>query len=151
VKRPFVSLHVRAFCHATEDLAKVELSMRNVAGDIELTSKRTEGHHGNELIVIEGDSTKSEDAEALLRRLRANDLRTISESAEQRMDESCNLFMRFDKQLAYGGEAVLTRSDDAVSVRVKVSAFPARVETAIRAVREHISDILAARDDPGRQ
>lgn len=145
MKRPFISVHVRAFCHETEDLAKVEGAVRSVSGDVELRSKRTEGHHGNHLTVIEGDFTDSAVAEAVLRRLSDDDLRTLVDTAGRRTDESCNFFLRLDKQRACGGEAVLTHSDDAVSVRIKVSAFPAKSETAVATVRAFIAEVMSTR------
>ena len=148
MKRAFISVHVRAFSHATEDLEKVLMAVRNVAGDVDLESKKTEGHHGNPLIVIEGSSTGSDSAEKLLARLNDHDLREIADTAEQRIDDSCNLFLRLDKQRAYAGEPALTGSDDAVSVRIKVSAFPARAETAVLIVGEYIADLLVGRANP---
>jgi hypothetical protein len=143
VRRPFISVHVRAFCHATEDQSKVEIAVRNVVGDIELTSKKTDGHHGNPLVVIEGEAIGSDAAEGVLARLSHDDLTALADTAAQRMDESCNLFLRLDKQKAYGGESVLTRHDDAVSVRIKVSAFPAKMENALLVVRTHLEGVLA--------
>ncbi len=145
MKRPFISVHVRAFCHATEDQTKVETAVRNVAGDLELSSKKTVGHHGNPLIVIEGEAIGSDAAKGVLARLSDDDLMSLADTAEGRMDESCNLFFRLDKQKAFAGETALTRSEDAVAVRIKVSAFPARTEGAVAVLRTHIQEALAAR------
>lgn len=145
MKRPFLSVHVRAFCHATEDQTRVETAVRNVAGDLVLTSKKTVGHHGNPLIVIEGEATGSDAAEGVLARLSDDDMKSLADTAEERMDESCNLFLRLDKQKAFADEAALTRSEDAVAVRIKVSAFPAKTEGAVIVLRTHIQGALAAR------
>ena len=123
----------------------MELAVRNVVGEIVLEAKKTEGHHGNPLIVIEGSALGSDVAENLLSRLGDVDLAALSDTASQRIDESCNLFLRFDKQKAFLGETTMTLQDDAIAVRVKVSAFPAKPETAMRVVREHVGELLASR------
>lgn len=142
-KGPFSAVHVRALCHATEERERVERAVLNTIGEVELETSRTHGHHGNEILVIEAHTKGSRHAELLFDRLSPSDVEEVLATLDLRMDESCNLFVRIDKQKAFGGEVTLARGDDIVSVRVKVAAFPAKKSIAIPAV----TDFLVARTD----
>ena len=138
----FSSMHVRALCHATEVRARVEQAVLNVAGEAELESSKTHGHHGNEIIVIEAHMKGSRQMERLLCRLSAADVREIRDTVDERMDDSCNLFIRLDKQKAFSGELTLADNDDAVAVRAKVAAYPARKSVATQAVRDFLDSVI---------
>lgn len=142
-KGPFGSVHARALCHATEERERVELAVLNTIGGVELETSRTHGHHGNEILVIEAHAKGSRHAEHLFDRLCTSDMEEILSTIEIRTDESCNLFIRIDKQRAFGGEVTLARDDDAVAVRIKVAVFPAKKPLAVEAVH----DFLVSRTD----
>lgn len=133
----FSSLHARVLCHATEVRERVERALLNVVGETELAAARTYGHHGNEILVIEA-RLKGQRADRILERLSPDDLREILDNAESRIDDSCNLFIRIDKQKAYEGEIALASDDDAIAIRMKVAAFPARKSIAVRAVADFL-------------
>ena len=139
-KGPFSSLHARALCHATEVRERVERALLNAIGEAELSTSRTQGHHGNEILVIEAH-LKGQGAERLLDKLPSVDLKDLMKTTESRMDDSCNLFIRIDKQKAFEGEVTLAQDDDAIAIRMKVAVFPAKKPAAVRAVR----DFLGAR------
>jgi len=71
-------------------------------------------------------------------KLRAGELDNIRGISSTRIDESCRLYLRFDKQLAYRGELVLTDSGDAIHLKLKTAAFPAKREVAIGLVEKFI-------------
>ena len=50
----------------------------------------------------------------------------------ERVDEQCALHIRFDKQAAYEGEVKLATTPDTIAVRIKLKAYPARREIAIK-------------------
>ena len=139
---PFSSIHVRALCHATEVRARVEQAVLNVVGEAELEASRTHGHHGNEIIVIEAHMKGSRQMDQLLGRLGAEGIREVKDTVDGRMDDSCNLFIRLDKQKAFSGELTLADNDDAVAVRAKVAAYPARKSVATQAVRDFLDSVI---------
>lgn len=152
VPRRLSSLHARAICHATEDLARVEQALRSVVGDAPQNVSRTEGHHGNPIHMLESTVDDEKVILGVLGRIAADQLRQILSTASSRIDESCNLHVRFDKQAAYGGTLLLAGDGDIISARVKVRAFPAKPEVAAELVTAIIDEILSVKDEqpPGQ-
>lgn len=137
------SMHGRVLSHSTERLERVEKAIAEVFGESELVVKHTVGHHGNAIVVIETSTTSNDRAVALLERLPSNDLEVLMRTLDRRIDDACNLFVRIDKQRAFLGEIRLATNDDAVVVRMKVRAFPAKKELAVKTVSELLKGIAA--------
>ena len=136
-KAPFSSMHARVLCHATEVRERVERAMVNAIGEAELDVASTQGRHGNDIVVIEA-RLKGREAGDLLGRLPSADLRRVIETAGDRIDDSCNLHIRIDKQKAFKGEVVLAADDDAIAIRMKVTAFPAKKPLAVQAATDFL-------------
>ncbi|HUV62183.1 MAG TPA: RNA-binding domain-containing protein [Thermoplasmata archaeon] len=132
-------MHARALCHATENVESVKSAVQNTVGETDFEVTRTSGHHGNEILVIEAHLRGGKCGIELLDKLSPSDKDEVLDTLERRMDESCNLFLRVDKQRAFLGELTLAQNDDAVAIRMKVAAFPAKRETALRAIRDFLS------------
>ena len=60
------------------------------------------------------------------------DKKIIKEELNRRIDEKGNLFLRFDKQLAYDEKLKLTYSGDAIHVRIKIASYPVSQENAVK-------------------
>ncbi|UCE91848.1 MAG: hypothetical protein JSV90_01475 [Methanobacteriota archaeon] len=120
---------------------RVEKAIREVFGDSELDRRHTVGHHGNEIVVIEAKTSSADLPKALLRRLPPDELDVLAKTLEERIDDSCNLFLRVDKQRAFLGEIRLAGTDDAVALRIKLRVFPAKKEAALRIASEMLRDI----------
>ena len=112
--------------------------MLNTVGEVELETKRTAGHHGNEIGVVEAHITDARAMGHLCESLPKNDREQLSNTLAERLDDSCNLFLRVDKQSAYDGRIVLARSDDVILIRLKVNAYPAKKEIAVQKTAEFI-------------
>ncbi|MCL7415629.1 MAG: exosome subunit [ANME-2 cluster archaeon] len=139
---------LRTTAQATEDPTKVRSALelflppssgeKDDNGTIHETSAT--GYHGNPIIVMEAEVRKKKDTQYILNHITRNigatgKERLISE-LPRRMDDDCNLFLRFDKQQAYQGRLVITGSSDAVHIKMKIEVYPARREAAIEAARE---------------
>jgi RNA binding exosome subunit len=140
---PFSSAVLNVHAHATEDEQRVLDALRVLLPeDIEIQRSKLEGHHGNQIIVFEARINRK----ALLRelwgrivaRLRADDLENIRRVLPTKFDEACHFYLRFDKQLAYRGELALTEGGDAVRLKLKTVAFPAKREVAIGLVKKFL-------------
>ena len=138
MRGPFSSLHARALCHATEVLDRVKQAVLNTVGEVELETKRTAGHHGNEIVVVEAHITDARAMRHLFESLPKNDREQLSNTLAERLDDSCNLFLRVDKQSAYDGRIVLANSGDVILIRLKVNAYPAKKEIAVQKTAEFI-------------
>jgi len=140
---PFKSARVSAFAHATEDEQKVIAALRFfLSSDVEIKSTKLKGHYGNPIVSFEASigqkKTLHELWQRMVEKLRAGELEKIGEIVDDRTDESCHLYLRFDKQRACAGELALTDSDDAIYFTLKVAVYPARKEVATKLAKEFI-------------
>lgn len=133
----FSSLHARTFCHATEDLDRVKTALENAVGKSDVKISRTEGHHGNPIVILETAVEERDGIDEFFARLGRENVDEVLSSLSSRMDESCNLFIRLDKQAAFKGE-IIFGSDDVISVRIRVRSYPSRRDIAASAVREYL-------------
>jgi RNA binding exosome subunit len=144
MKGPFVAMHARALCHATEDVDRVKQALVNAIGPADVRVSRTEGHHGNLIFILEALVEDGDSVQRFFERLRREDLEEILASLSSRIDEKCNMYIRLDKQSSFSGAVKLGENDDVISVRVRLRAFPAKVEVASRMVEEHIGQLLSS-------
>ncbi|BDZ70786.1 hypothetical protein GCM10025861_13030 [Methanobacterium petrolearium] len=52
------------------------------------------------------------------------------------MDDKGNLFLRFDKQCAYLGDLKMVEHGDALHLKLKIAAYPARKEIALEVAQK---------------
>jgi RNA binding exosome subunit len=140
---PFKSARVSTLAHATEDEQKVIAALRVLlSNDTEIKMAKLKGHYGNPIISFEASigqrKTLSELWQRIVEKSCAGELEKIGKIVDDRIDESCHLYLRFDKQQAYVGELTLTDSGDAIHLTLKIAAYPARKEVATKLVKEFI-------------
>jgi RNA binding exosome subunit len=143
VRKPFAVLHARTFCHATEDLERVRSALENAVGKSEINISKTEGHHGNPIVILEAAVEGMDGIDRFFSKLSRIDVGELLSSLSSRIDDSCNLFVRIDKQAAFKDEIRLGRDDDVISVRVRVRSFPAKREAAYMIAKEYLEGVLA--------
>jgi RNA binding exosome subunit len=146
---PFRSATITVFAHATEDEEKVRGVLRALLPkDMEIERRGAKGHHGNPILIFSARIRRRSDLRRFWREfmggLGAGEKQKLSSAAMDRLGEDCCLYLRFDKQLASGGELMLTDSGDALHVRLKVAAYPAKQEIAAELVREFVASGLGA-------
>ncbi len=138
----FYKLVFRAYCHATEDVQKVEDALRFISHTNKITHKSMKGYYGNPIIVMEGELKKSKDIRAFFSELKNNNLTAkIIDELSDRIDEGCKLYMRFDKQSAFEKIYALARHDDVISVNAKIKVYPTKKENAVKLVKEFLEDL----------
>ena len=138
-KLPLHYVDLRAFCYATEDDERVERALRTfLPEEFPIERAETEGHYGDRILVL---STRVENADDIrhvldaVGELEAAELERMHEELDERVDENCSLFLRFDKQSAYKGEVAF---GDGITFRAKVEAYPAKKDAAV----ENAGDVL---------
>jgi len=144
---PFRTANVSTLAHATEDEQKVLKALRVLLPEeVEVRRGKLKGHYSNPIFTFTASVKQRRLVRELWERttakLRADELAKLSRVAPERVDETCHLYLRFDKQLAYAGELALTEGGDAVHVELKVTAYPAKREVAARLVREFIASMM---------
>ncbi|MEM4201790.1 MAG: RNA-binding domain-containing protein [Candidatus Hadarchaeum sp.] len=140
---PFSSAVISLHAHATEDEQRVlELLRSFLPSSVGVRRKHMTGHHGNPIVVFEARINQRKELQELWRNIRMKmDESTFSDlrkAVEERMDESCFLYLRFDKQCASEGRLVLTGMGESIHVKLKVMSFPAKREVAMAKVMDFL-------------
>jgi RNA-binding protein len=145
VNGTFQALHARTLCHATEDIDKVKQAFASAIGDTDISISKTEGHHGNVILVLEAILEDDDAIGEFFERFSDGALSVIIQTLPSRIDDGCNLFIRIDKQSAFAGQIKMADNDDVISVRLRVRSYPARSELAAKAVRAYLALLLERR------
>ena len=115
-------------------------ALANVVGEeAEQKISASDGHHGNPIIVLESSVEDPRAIDSFFQKLEPATSESLLSSLECRIDEACNLFVKLDKQAAFASVLKAATNDDVVSVRIKVNAFPAKPEVAMRIVKEYMA------------
>jgi RNA binding exosome subunit len=129
----FLYVKLRAFCQATEDSAKVRSAIDFLLPTGTLTERKTEGHHGNPILVLESKTEKRTEARQFWERLMNSAVGDeLLDSLDSRIDEQCVLHARLDKQKAYLGEMGFVNQEDVITVYSKIESYPRKRETAVK-------------------
>lgn len=126
------SMELVAFCHATESLEKVKRAILNLLPqelrrtyEARLSVELLKGYYGNPIAVVRLKLSNKTHASLTLWRileaLEAADVSALDSSVDVRLDRSGNLYLRFDKQMAFLGRVKLYEGDDVVRVKAKLT------------------------------
>ena len=143
---PFHYVDLRTFCYETEDEKRVEAALRNfLPPEFEVERAENAGHHGDRIVVLSARVERADEVRHVLSALsKLSTFDRLLEELDQRVTDNCELFLRLDKQAAFGGDA---RLGDGITFRAKVEAYPAKKEAAVENAREAL--LQAAEMDPG--
>ena len=112
-------IDVRVFAHATEDAEKVLAAVRNILpvelGEGAVFKKtRLTGHHGNPIVLFETKLADKQLLPGVLRKIGVGlpvlDKETLDSDLKLHLEKR-NLYLRFDKQFAFQGEARFSQND----------------------------------------
>ncbi|MFB6161183.1 MAG: RNA-binding protein [Haloferacaceae archaeon] len=145
---PFHYVDLRTFSYATEDLKRVEAALRTLLPeDVPVERTESEGHHGDRIVVLSARVENADDVRYVLARLaEADDADRVLDEIDERVDESCSLFLRLDKQAAFGGDV---RLGEGITLRAKVEAYPAKREAAVENARDALTELVVEAGDAG--
>ncbi len=118
-KYPIAYIEIRVFSHATEDLGKVETTVRNtlpeaLTQEIKFEKTNCVGHHGNPIVLIETKITNRQLLPSALEKIGSSlsslDKEQLFDEIKQHIEKH-NLFLRLDKQAAFCGTVKLGSYD----------------------------------------
>jgi RNA-binding protein len=135
---PFHYIDLRAFCYDTEDDQRVESALRTfLPEEFEVTRAKSEGHHGDRILVLSARVETADEMRHVLDKLRElPDIERVRDELEQRVDDNCSFFVSLDKQAAYRGRVELGQG---ITLRAKVEAYPAKKDAAVENAREALA------------
>lgn len=132
---PFHYVDLRAFCYATEDEKRVADALHALFpdGELELDRTETEGFHGDRILVFSVRLDRADEMRYVLSKLtELDDIGTITDELDARVDDDCSFFLTLDKQAAFRGTVA---RGDGITLRAKVEAYPAKKDSAVENVR----------------
>ncbi|MFC7233207.1 RNA-binding protein [Saliphagus sp. GCM10025308] len=142
---PQIPLHyvdLRTFCYATEDDKRVEAALRRfLPEEAEIERVESEGHYGDRILVLSARVENADDVRHVLAQL--TDLETFDRllaELDDRVTDNCELFLRLDKQAAFGGDV---RLGEGITFRAKVEAYPAKKPQAVENAETVLEELAA--------
>ena len=133
------NLSYRAFVYGTENEEKVREALSTLLPTAQPLKEITEGYHKNQVIILQEKITKKRDIKDFLEQLHSlkpSAKKRILRELEGKMDDRGNLFLRFDKQRAYLGDLKVVEHGDAIHLKLKIAAYPARKDEALKVARQ---------------
>ncbi len=118
-KPPIAYIDIRVFAHATEDLVKVQIAVRNLlstelAETLVFEKTSCTGHHGNPIILFTSKLTDKKLLPAAIEKIGTNlstlDKEELGRDIKLHLEKG-NLYLRFDKQSAFFGTTRFTQND----------------------------------------
>ncbi|MDZ7730110.1 MAG: RNA-binding protein [Natrialbaceae archaeon] len=139
---PLHYIDLRTFCYATEDEQRVVAALQTLLPeDAAIERAETTGHFGDRILVLSARLETADDVRHVLRQLATVDeIDQLIAELDERVTENCELFLRLDKQAAFGTTVELGTG---ITVRAKVEAYPAKRELAIENARDVLTDIAS--------
>lgn len=136
------NIKFRAFVYEDEDIDEVSQAILNILPEAEIEAEEAEGMLENKILILTGVVSKKRFTKAFFNTLLDSvDLDKLNDDLERKMDEKGNWFLRFDKSDALDEKWTILDSGDAIHLKVKVAAFPAKKQIAVDKVREAILNI----------
>lgn len=133
------NISYRVFVYGTENEEKVREAIKTLFPNSSPQTDITEGYFKNPVLILHDKMTRNRDIKEfvkLLDNLDSQVKKRILNKLDSKMDDKGNLFLRFDKQRAYLGNLKVVEHGDAIHVKIKIAAYPAKKENALRLARE---------------
>ena len=133
------NIKFRAFVYENENLDEVSQAILNILPEAEIDIEEAEGMTENKILILSGIISKKKYTKAFFNTLIENiDVDKLNMDLESKIDDKGNWFLRFDKSDAFDEKLTILDSGDAIHLKIKIAAFPAKKEIAIDKVRQII-------------
>ncbi len=133
------NISYRAFVYGTENKEKVLESIKTLFPNSSPQCEATEGYYKNPVLILSNKIDKKKEIKDFVKKLsKMNDptRKRILHQLENKMDDSGNLFLRFDKQRAYQGDLKVVEHGDSIHLKIKIAAYPAKKKVALEIARK---------------
>ncbi|MDD1775388.1 MAG: RNA-binding protein [Methanobacterium sp.] len=129
------NISYRTFVYGTENEEKVKTAIKTLFPKSSPQREETEGYYKNLVLILTDKIEKNKDIKDFIARSQ-NLSDQILPDLDRKMDDKGNLFLRFDKQKAYQGELEIVEHGDSIHLKIKLAAYPAKKEPALKLARE---------------
>ena len=133
------NIKFRAFVYENESIDEITQSILNILPEAEIEAEEAEGLLEDKIIILSGVVSKKRYTKTFFKTLLDSvDLEKLNDDLELKIDEKGNWFLRFDKDDALNEKWTILDKGDAIHLKVKIAAFPAKKQIAVDKVREAI-------------
>ncbi len=132
------NISYRAFVNGTENEEKVRKAVKTLFPNSLPQKEYIEGYYKNQVLILEDKIEKKRDIKDFIQTIKnqgSTKIKILNE-LDKKMDDKGNLFLRFDKQKAYLDELKITEHGDSIHLKIKIAAYPAKKEQALKIARE---------------
>ncbi len=133
------NISYRTFVYGTENEERVKKAVNTLFPNSSPQEEHTEGYYKNPVLILHDKIEKKKQIKDFIQTLKdipPRDVDKILDDLDRKMDDKANLFLRFDKQRAYLDELKVVEHGDSIHVKIKVAAYPARKDTAVKLARK---------------
>jgi len=140
------SISIETFCHATEDLAKVQSAVKTLCNlnnfpdeELAFSTSYAYGGYGNMIVIVKSELSHDPLNNSAFQYLNSKMSKLDKISMYQNFDrlvEGTHLFTRFDKQIAYQGGVKIT-SEDPIRVKIQFDMGFVKKNQKAEIVREY--------------
>ena len=133
------NIKFRAFVYENESIDEITQSILNILPEADIEAEEAEGLLEDKIIILSGVVSKKRYTKTFFKKLLDSvDLEKLNDDLELKIDEKGNWFLRFDKDDALDEKWTILDKGDAIHLKVKIAAFPAKKQIAVDKVREAI-------------
>lgn len=133
------NIKFRAFVYENESVDEISQAILNILPEAGIEAEEAEGLLEDKIIILSGVVSKKRYTKTFFNTLLEwTDLEKLNADLERKMDEKGNWFLRFDKADALDEKWTILDKGDAIHLKVKIAAFPAKKQIAVDKVREAI-------------
>ena len=133
------NIKFRAFVYENESIDEITQSILNILPEADIEAEEAEGLLEDKIIILSGVVSKKRYTKTFFKTLLDSvDLEKLNDDLELKIDEKGNWFLRFDKDDALDEKWTILDKGDAIHLKVKIAAFPAKKQIAVDRVREAI-------------
>ena len=139
------NIRYRVFIYDNEDRDDVLQALLNILPEAEPEVEEAEGLLGENMLILSGTISKKRHTKEFLNNLLSidkNQLKKLYDDLDRKMDEKGNLFLRFSKEKALDEQWEILDGGDSIHLKVKIAAYPAKKEVALKKISEVFPDEL---------
>jgi RNA binding exosome subunit len=133
------NISYRVFVYGTENEEKVREAIKILFPNSHPQTETIEGYFKNPVLILHdklGKKRETKEFIKILQNLDSSTKKRVLNELNNKMDDKGNLFLRFDKQRAYRGDLKIIEHGDAVHVKIKIAAYPAKKDKAMKLAKE---------------
>ncbi|MCQ2971841.1 MAG: RNA-binding protein [archaeon] len=134
------NIRFREFVYKDENQEELTQAILNIFPNAEVEVEEAEGMMEDKILILTGLIKKKRHTRDVMKRLLSSDqVSKLEEDLDRKMDEKGNLFLRLSKKAAIDDELKIVDSGDSIHLKVKIAAFPAKKDVAMKLIQEAIN------------